>query len=151
MLTQDTVTLSTDVALNSIVGQMLDAGTSWTYDRTTDSLEAVRDRGDAAWTTAAGFSTHSAADVWAVATRALTDKAGFTLSAAGVTAIWAEVIEGTRTAVQMMRGFSSVLLGKLSGAATATNTFRDIDDTKARVTATVDTDGNRSAITLDLT
>lgn len=29
---------------------------------------------------ATGFSTHSAADVWAVATRALTDKAGFTIS-----------------------------------------------------------------------
>lgn len=43
MLTQDTVTLSSDVALGSIVGQLLDAGTSWTYDRTTDSLEAQRD------------------------------------------------------------------------------------------------------------
>jgi hypothetical protein len=45
---------------------------SFTYDQTTDSLEAVRDRGDAAWITATGFSTHSAADVWAVATRTLT-------------------------------------------------------------------------------
>lgn len=43
MLTQDTVTLSTDVSLNSIIGQLLDAGTTWTYDRTTDSLEANRD------------------------------------------------------------------------------------------------------------
>jgi hypothetical protein len=45
---------------------------SFTFDQTTDSLEAQRDRGDAAWTTATGFSTHSAADVWAVATRLLT-------------------------------------------------------------------------------
>lgn len=30
----------------------------------TDTLEAIRDRGDAAWITATGFSTHSAADVW---------------------------------------------------------------------------------------
>ncbi len=45
---------------------------SFTYDQTTDSLEALRDRGDAAWITATGFSTHSAADVWAVATRVLT-------------------------------------------------------------------------------
>lgn len=36
---------------------------SFTFDQTTDSLEAVRNRGDAAWTTATGFSTHSAADV----------------------------------------------------------------------------------------
>src|SRR3990167_3434781 len=49
-------------------------GATWA---TTDTLEAIRDRGDAAWITATGFATHSAADVWAVATRALTDKAGF--------------------------------------------------------------------------
>ena len=36
---------------------------SFTYDQTTDSLEAVRDRGDAAWTTATGFSTLTQADV----------------------------------------------------------------------------------------
>jgi hypothetical protein len=30
---------------------------SFTYDQTTDSLEALRDRGDAAWTTATGFAT----------------------------------------------------------------------------------------------
>lgn len=35
-------------------------GATWS---TTDTLEAIRDRGDAAWTTATGFSTHSAADV----------------------------------------------------------------------------------------
>jgi hypothetical protein len=45
---------------------------SFTYDQTTDSLEAVRDRGDAAWVTATGFSTHSAADVWAVGARTIT-------------------------------------------------------------------------------
>lgn len=35
---------------------------SFTFDQTTDSNEAIRDRGDAAWITATGFSTHSAAD-----------------------------------------------------------------------------------------
>lgn len=35
-----------------------------TFSGATDSLEALRDRGDAAWATATGFSTHSAADVW---------------------------------------------------------------------------------------
>lgn len=43
-----------------------------TFDHTADSNEALRDRGDAAWLTATGFSTHSAADVWAVGTRSLT-------------------------------------------------------------------------------
>jgi hypothetical protein len=36
---------------------------SFTYDQTTDALEALRDRGDAAWVTASGFSTLSQADV----------------------------------------------------------------------------------------
>ena len=44
-------------------------GASWASG--TDTLEALRDRGDAAWVTATGFSTHSAADVWAVGTRTL--------------------------------------------------------------------------------
>jgi hypothetical protein len=34
-----------------------------TFDTATDSLEAIRNRGDSAWDTATGFSTHSAADV----------------------------------------------------------------------------------------
>lgn len=40
---------------------------------------------------------------------------------------------------------------KLSGAATTTITIRAADDSKARITATVDADGNRSAVTLDAT
>jgi hypothetical protein len=36
---------------------------SFTFDQTTDSLEAVRDRGDAAWITATGFSTLDAAGI----------------------------------------------------------------------------------------
>lgn len=43
MLTQDAVTLSTDVALTSIVGQILDDGTAWSYTAATDSQEAIRD------------------------------------------------------------------------------------------------------------
>lgn len=35
---------------------MADNGTA-TFDRATDSLQAIRDRGDSAWTTATGFST----------------------------------------------------------------------------------------------
>lgn len=57
-------------------------GATWA---TTDTLEAIRDRGDAAWVTATGFATHSAADVWAVATRVLTANTNLNdLSAAGV-------------------------------------------------------------------
>lgn len=73
------------------------------------------------------------------------------LAADAVDEIWDEVMEGTTTARQMQRGFASALLSELSGAATTTVVCRDIGDTKDRITATVDADGNRSAITLDLT
>ena len=79
------------------------------------------------------------------------DKTGYELSSAGVTAIWAEVVDGTRTAVQAMRGFIAALLGKASGLATTTAVYRNVGDTKDVITATVDENGNRSAITLDLT
>ena len=71
-----------------------------------------------------------------------------TLTAA---AVWAYVTEGTTTAVQMMRGMFAALLNLLSGAGTTTIKIRDIADTKDRITATVDVDGNRSAVTVDLT
>lgn len=43
----------------------------------------------------------------------------------------------------------AALAGKLSGAATTTVTIRDANDTTNRIVATVDSDGNRSAVTLD--
>lgn len=48
---------ATTVHLDSVIGQLVDNGTSATFDRTTESLEAIRDRGDAAWGTATGFAT----------------------------------------------------------------------------------------------
>ncbi len=79
------------------------------------------------------------------------DKTGYALSSAGVTAVWAEVMTGTVTAVKAMRGFMAAMLGKSSGMETATAKFRNVADDKDVITATVDADGNRSAVTLDLT
>lgn len=45
----------------------------------------------------------------------------------------------------------AALAGKASGLGTTTATFRSIDDTVDRIVATVDADGNRSAVTLDVT
>ncbi len=45
---------------------------SGTFDETTDSQEALRERGDAAWVTATGFSTLDASGVQAAALAALT-------------------------------------------------------------------------------
>ena len=43
---------------------------------------------------------------------------------------------------------ASALAGKATGLPNAP-VFRDINDTKDRITATTDNDGNRSVVTLD--
>lgn len=85
---------------------------SFTFDQTTDSLEAIRDRGDAAWITATGFSTHSAADVWAVATRVLTAGTNIQLPANGLANVtaWTVAITGNIT------GNLSGSVGSVTGA-----------------------------------
>jgi hypothetical protein len=82
-------------------------------------------------------------------TTALTNDVAIT--AVGIDEIWDEVIEGTYTGRQYMRLLAAVLFGKVSGGGTTTNTFRDTADGTDRVTATVDSDGNRTAVTLDAT
>jgi hypothetical protein len=64
-------------------------------------------------------------------------------------AVLDEVVEGTWTLRQLLRIVAAALAGKLSGAATDTVTIRDLDDSKDRITATVDQDGNRTAVALD--
>lgn len=60
-----------------------------------------------------------------------------------------EVVEGSLTFRQIIRILLSVLAGKSTGGGTTTIAFRDYADAKNRVSATVDDDGNRDAITLD--
>lgn len=61
-------------------------------------------------------------------------------------------VETGLTLRQAMRLLSAASAGKLSGAATTTITIRNaVADSKDRITATVDSSGNRSAITVDLT
>lgn len=62
---------------------------------------------------------------------------------------WTEEIEPGFTAEEILRIIASVIAGKVSGAGTGTEVFRDITDTKDRVTSTVDDDGNRTAVTVD--
>ena len=67
------------------------------------------------------------------------------------TPIWDEPIEGSTTARQSQRLQNAVLGGKLSGGGTSTETMRDLADTKDRVVASVDSAGNRTALSRDLT
>lgn len=104
---------------------------SFTYDQATDSLEAIRDRGDAAWLTAAGFSTHTAADVWAVATRTLT-------SAANITST------GGTTVPQTGDSFARL------GAPAGTSVSADIAAIKSDSTAILDDTGTSGVIVASL-
>lgn len=83
-------------------------------------------------TTAIGGSGPSAADI----------------AAASALAVWSKIIDGL-PASQLQALFASAILGKVSGAGTGTEVFRDIADTKNRITTTVDANGNRTAVTLD--
>ncbi len=60
-----------------------------------------------------------------------------------------DLYEGSYTLRQLVRLISSALFGKLSGAAGTNIVIRDTADTKNRIDATVDADGNRTAVTLD--
>lgn len=60
-----------------------------------------------------------------------------------------DVIEGTLDHAEVMRILLAAMANKLSGAASTNVKIRDLADTKDRIDATVDADGNRSAVTLD--
>ena len=71
------------------------------------------------------------------------------LAADAVDEILDEVVEGTLTLRQAIRLLLAGMAGKSTGGGTTTLTFRDVADLKARITATVDANGNRTAITRD--
>jgi len=62
-----------------------------------------------------------------------------------------EAVEGTYTLRQILRLLAASVGGKASGGGTTTVTFRDVDDAKDRIVATVDANGNRTVMTLDVT
>jgi len=76
------------------------------------------------------------------------NSAGLAVAAAGAE-MWAQQLEGTFTAEQMMRIMVAALAGKLSGADTGNIAIRDIADTKDRIQATTTVEGNRLTVTLD--
>ena len=78
---------------------------------------------------------------------AAASKSGYALSAAGIDAVLDDTIgDGTLTLRQALRVLIAASAGKLSGAATTTITIRNAADTANVLVATVDADGNRSAV-----
>jgi len=81
------------------------------------------------------------------------DKSDYALASSERTniaqAVMTYVVEGTWTLVKLVRLMASALLGLVSGSGTGQVKFRDLGNTKDRITATVDSSGNRLSISLD--
>lgn len=185
-----TVTANTDTAikLTSMAGA--------TFSTSTDSLEAIRDRGDSDWVTGGGGSaptkeeiriemddnsTKFAAiivdtgtdipntlttiegkidtvdgvvDAIKVDTTAILEDTGTTLpnQITGIpnSVLAAGDIDGF-TLEESQKLVLASQVGKLSGAATTTVVIKAADDSKTRITGTVDGDGNRTSVTTDVT
>lgn len=124
-----------DFANNVLVTRIADLHTDVT-DVHTDVGTAITNIG-----TVGGY-----VDTEVAAIKAVTD----TLSLAAIAdAVHDEITEGAITLRKATNIMLASLAGKSSGGATATIKFRDQADTTDRITATVDADGNRTAITND--
>lgn len=60
-----------------------------------------------------------------------------------------DIADGSYDLQEMIRIMFSALAGKSNGGGTASLNFRDSGDAKNRIAATVDANGNRTAVTLD--
>jgi len=67
----------------------------------------------------------------------------------GVYETIASNVESTYDIQEVLRIVLAALAGKSTGGGTANPAFRDVGDTKDRISATVDSDGNRTSMTLD--
>lgn len=65
--------------------------------------------------------------------------------------VWEHIIEGALSAEDIVRVLLGVMAGRVTGAGTGVERFRDQANTKDRVVSTVDVDGNRTSVVLDAT
>jgi hypothetical protein len=112
---------------------------SFTFDQTTDALEALRDRGDAAWTTATGFSTHSAADVWSAVTRTLTAGTNIQLPSNGLANVTAWTVAITGNVTGNLSGSVGSVTGAINTAAGVITTLDGLDTAQDTQHATTQT------------
>lgn len=163
----DNRTGSPTLGKNAVVNQTLLATptniTAGTITTTTNltNLPAVTSN----WLTAAGLATDAVTEIQsglstldAAGVRTAVGLASANLdtqldalptAAENATAILAAGDVDGYTLEETLKLCLAALAGKLSGAATTTVTIRSADDSANRLVATVDADGNRSAVTLD--
>lgn len=130
-----------DVAFNipTVTRQLTDLAYPTTSGR---SMDVDASGGVEVGSFQAGAITAAAIATGAVDADALAADAGTEIA----TAVWAAVLEGAHTAADILRLCVSVLTGKSSGGGTTTVVFRNLGDSKNRISATVDANGNRTAV-----
>jgi hypothetical protein len=142
-----------DLIVDAIAGDVagLDGeamrGTDGAYTGTPPSASAVSAQVASDLATAHGAGSWATATGFAVAGDAMTLTSGERASVASAV-LAAGNIDGYTLEEAMKLGLA-VLAGVLSGAGTTTIVIKAADGSKTRVTATVDSSGNRSALTLD--
>lgn len=155
----------TDVTDNSIIAKLVSksATADWdSYVNTTDALEALRDNAGTNGASlsvgikSSGITSSSFASGAITAAAIAADAIGASELAADAVleiadGVLDEVVEGSTTLRQMMRLFMAALVNKASGGGTTSIALRDIADTKDRIALTVDSSGNRTAVTTDAT
>ncbi|RWB66558.1 hypothetical protein [Mesorhizobium sp.] len=138
------------------------AGTTTLLGRLTSTRAGLLDNLDAAVSTRLATSGYTAPDNAGIAAIETTlgtpggasiaaDIAAVPTASENAAAVLAETYEGSETVQDHLRLSRAALVGKANGLATTTAHYRDAADTKNRITATVDADGNRSAVTTDAT
>lgn len=145
----DTNELQTDWADGGRLDLILDARASQTSvdDLPTNSelATALAAADDAVLAAIAALNNLGSAGAQAAAEAALAAYGASTFDPS------ADAVEGSVTYQQSMRLLNSAAGGKASGLETTNAKYRDLADSKDRIDATVDVDGNRTAVTLDLT
>lgn len=141
---------STEMTADNVVVQCIDAsGAEW-CDQLINLQPSVNQIDDLAssLTTIAAYIDTEVAAIKAKTDNLPSDPA----SAANIgTLVLAATVEGSTTVAESLRLANATLGGKASGLDTTTAVYRDLADSKNRISATVDTNGNRTAVTRDLT
>lgn len=123
-------------------------GTSWRYEG--DDLTGTYDGSDR-WTDPGENLVVAGTQYKANSTSNNKTGTFTTPTAAQIAAeIMATAVEGSYTFKEGQRLMLAAMAGKLSGAPGGPIVIRDINDTKNRITATIDGNGNRTAVTKDV-
>ena len=119
-----------------------------TFDPATDTVARVT-LVDTVTTNTDYTAAPTTAQIWSYGTRELTSSANF--NDISVSQIFSGGDVDSYSLEETLKLLLSASTGVLSGAATNTITIEAADNSKTRITASVDVDGNRTSVTRDVT